>query len=199
MNVLRLLAVVALAAACSSTPGDDPGYVQCANFSSGPTVGPGEPGPLGFPERGCRPDKDGSHDGSYYRCCSDDPAHAGLANAESDSGMCVRVDDIPAGSGLAPLNCPIACNPLASEQEIADVCGASRVCCQTRELEPEDCVFDEQTDSLRALTPEEADYTLATERGYCMALAPGQTCPGEQESYRDICERIDAGEVDPPE
>jgi hypothetical protein len=171
--------------------------VQCANFDMGPTVGPGAPGPTGFPELGCRPDEDGSNENSYYRCCSDDPAFVGPDNAMSSSGMCVHVEDIPPGSGVGPLNCPVACNPLASAADIELTCGPSRICCQTRELLPEDCVRDEATDRWRAPTPEEADDTLATERGYCMALAAGQSCPAE--GIQDTCERIDAGEIDPPE
>lgn len=99
-------------------------------------------------------------------CCSDDPAaeegalpdftgknisggqapyFSGQNNALGTSGMCVNRDDIPMGSGLldpAALNCPIPCNPTWEEDEIGVVCGANRVCCQTVELDPLDCVSD---------------------------------------------------------
>ena len=73
-------------------------------------------------------------------CCSDDPAavggelpgymgkdignatplFSGLNNALGTSGMCVRTEDIPAGSGLLEpnvVNCPIPCNPTWTEDD----------------------------------------------------------------------------------
>ncbi|MEM6993365.1 MAG: hypothetical protein AAF721_22825 [Myxococcota bacterium] len=157
-------------------PDDEPapdgsGYVDCAQVD-GPTVGPGEPGVTGFPVTACNPrlSSAGSH-----KCCSDDPAAAGgaLPNYESKnisggtplfsginndlgvSGLCVRTADIPAGSGLqeaAALDCPIPCNPTWDATGIGAVCGASRVCCQTRELQALDCVQPEGEEAYRPVT-----------------------------------------------
>ncbi len=243
-------------------PGDDPepdedGYVNCGELSNdGPTVGPGEPGPLGFPTAACNPRVDNS--GSGYFCCSDDPAAAagdlpeyqemssgstpifsGFNNALGTSGMCVRTDDIPAGSGLrepAAAGCPIPCNPTWEADEVDAVCGGDRVCCQTREIHPEDCIRD--GDTWRPATGEDVlagvstwapashrthqdpsgtgcmtfagdasgsefqscveQLTVADQRGFCMALQPGQGCAGDQESYLDACEQINMGLIPPP-
>src|SRR5690349_21010607 len=60
--------------------GDDDGvepdglYVDCAMLGPDePTVGPGDPGPLGFPIYACNPRSSGVSDGGH-RCCSTDPA-----------------------------------------------------------------------------------------------------------------------------
>lgn len=142
---------------------DDDGYVNCGELSAdGPTVGPGEPGPLGFPVAACNPRQDQT--GSAYACCSDDPAavggdvpqyqnvssgstplFSGSNNGLGTSGMCVRTSDIPAGAGLfepAAANCPVPCNPTWAAGDVEAVCGTARVCCQTREIQPEDCIFD---------------------------------------------------------
>ncbi len=97
-------------------------------------------------------------------CCSDDPStadgelpnylgknipgsstplYADTANRQGTSGMCVRTDDIPMGTGLldiAALNCPIPCNPKWVAGDVSAVCGMGRVCCQTVELADKDCV-----------------------------------------------------------
>ncbi len=103
-------------------------------------------------------------------CCSDDPAavgggipmytgiestaggatayFSGANNGLGTKGMCVRTDDIPVGSGLldgAAANCPVPCNPTWEDDDKLAVCGANRVCCQTVELEPEDCILDGDT------------------------------------------------------
>lgn len=112
----------------------------------------------------CNPKQESNCPDTHY-CCSDDPAapmgakpdymgknipdgqkpyFSGENNLLGTSGMCVRVDDI-AGQGLiefAAANCPIPCNPTWSEAWIDDVCGSARVCCQTVELDPLDCVAD---------------------------------------------------------
>ena len=141
---------------------DEEGFVDCASLADGPTLGPGEPGPLGFPELACNPRVSGLGE---YRCCSDDPAafagelptygdnlpsgeppyFSGLDNHRSRSGLCVRTSDVPSGVGLtenAALNCPTPCNPTWERADIEAVCGMNRQCCQTRELQPEDCVLD---------------------------------------------------------
>lgn len=108
-----------------------------------------------------------SEGGGPYLCCSDDPAaidldditatvtpqynggpgngvgtplFSGTNNALSDSGYCVE-----AVAGLfdqGAVGCPIPCNPRWGSAELSAVCGGGTVCCQTVELEPEDCGFD---------------------------------------------------------
>ncbi|WP_146158577.1 hypothetical protein [Enhygromyxa salina] len=105
-----------------------------------------------------------------YQCCSDDPAalllsnlgatvtpdyqgrggdgtplFSGGNNPLSKSGMCVKVGSVPPALALADINaqgCPVPCNPNWGSGDLADVCGAGTICCQTTELEPEDCVLD---------------------------------------------------------
>jgi hypothetical protein len=105
-----------------------------------------------------------------YTCCSDDPAaidldapndpvlpafqgrtgegtpiFAGNNNPLSLSGMCVKQGSVPVQGALAEPNaqgCPVPCNPTWSSGQISSVCGSGTICCQTIELEPEDCVLD---------------------------------------------------------
>lgn len=105
-----------------------------------------------------------------YLCCSDDPAALRLSTIEqlvtpryqgrggegtplfsggnnplSRSGMCVRSGSVPVSSALADVNaqgCPVPCNPTWSGSDIRDVCGNNTICCQTTEIEFEDCVLD---------------------------------------------------------
>lgn len=154
--------------------GSDGLYVDCAMLGPGePTVGPGAPGPLGFPIFACNPRSSGVSD-SGHACCSTDPAtgdgqlpafqgkgitgstplYAGAANDAGTWGMCVKIPDIPPDFGLleeAAANCPIPCNPTWSANDITNVCGQDRVCCQTNELRPKDCVRDE-SGTWRAVT-----------------------------------------------
>lgn len=133
----------------------------------GPVVGGGEPGPLGYPIAACNPRESGETNG--YKCCSTDPAtadgalpsyenkpvsggsaplYADAANDAGTWGVCVRTADIPEGAGLlspAAFSCPIPCNPTWSDQDVATVCGPSRVCCQTHELREKDCVQEDGT------------------------------------------------------
>lgn len=245
-------------------PGDEPpvdadGYVDCAAIRSGPTVGPGEPGPTGFPDAACNPRASGMGE---WTCCSDDPATAGamlpayqgnvssggtplfsgLNNALGTWGLCVKTDDIPAASGLAEpaaAGCPIPCNPTWEDADREMVCGQGRACCQTRQLQPEDCILDDNgrwrpaiggdvLDGRSSWAPAEhathqdpngrgcaslagssdADdpdfedcieqLTVADQRGYCMALQPGQACPVDAPDYLDACEMINAGMIPPP-
>lgn len=106
-----------------------------------------------------------------YQCCSDDPAAIDLEsvtefvtpnylgrggegtplfsagnNPLSKSGMCIEVGSVAPAFALADVNasgCPVPCNPTWSEADIDAVCGEGVFCCQTTELEPEDCVFDD--------------------------------------------------------
>lgn len=193
-------------------------------------------------------------------CCSDDPAavggalpdymgkgisgsaqpiFSGINNALGTSGMCVRTDDIPPGSGLLEpnvANCPIPCNPTWSDSDISAVCGPTRVCCQTVALDPKDCINDGGT--WRPVSGEDigqgtnwanavhathqdpggvgcttfamgmpsgpvwedcvAQLTVADQRGFCMALGPGQLCPTEQPGFLDACTQINMGLIPPP-
>lgn len=192
-------------------------------------------------------------------CCSDDPAaeggglpnyvqknisgggnpyFSGDNNALGTSGMCVNRDDIPTGSGLleaGALNCPIPCNPTWDEDEIDVVCGETRVCCQTAELEAADCVQEDGefrpvvgtdigdlTDWNPAAHATHQDpagvactgfamgdqssstflsciqqLTVANQRGFCMALQPGQQCPTAQPTYVDACTLLNQGGAAP--
>ncbi|MCH9687698.1 MAG: hypothetical protein K0V04_40080 [Deltaproteobacteria bacterium] len=116
----------------------------------------------------CEPRQENNCPETHF-CCSDDPAapggvlpdyvgkgigvdddpapsaapfFSGANNSLSTSGMCVRVSDIP-GQGLmepTAVDCPIPCNPTWEESWIRDVCGETRVCCQTVAMEAADCV-----------------------------------------------------------
>ena len=85
-----------------------------------------------------------------FFCCSDDPAQldgqrlfSGLNNDLSNVGMCVQNGSIPAGSGLIELpQCPVPCNPQWDASQVANACGANRVCCQTVEITANDCILD---------------------------------------------------------
>ncbi len=116
----------------------------------------------------CNPRQDNSCPENYF-CCSDDPAaeggalpnyagknigdpgapyFSGVNNALGTQGMCVDRGRVPMGAGLlepGALGCPIPCNPTWSEGDIDVVCGEARECCQTVQLEPEDCVLVDGT------------------------------------------------------
>lgn len=103
-----------------------------------------------------------------YVCCSDDPAAIDVSdysaalpdygggsgtpifsaanNNVSHWGVCIRSNAVPpeaaVGGAHAFAGCPIPCNPTWSDSEISTVCGGWTVCCQTTELEPEDCALD---------------------------------------------------------
>ncbi len=71
---------------------------------------------------------------------------SGANNGLGTKGMCVRTGDLPSGAGLfeaTAANCPVPCNPTWEDSDKLAVCGEGRVCCQTVELEAEDCVQDE--------------------------------------------------------
>ena len=138
-----------------SSGGDVPvdGRIDCLDIPSGsPTVAPTPLSPLGFPAVSCVPAVSG--DGEWT-CCSDDPEpfFSGANNDLSQWGMCVRTADIPPGSGTAnPANCPLPCNPTWAEEDVLIACGPARVCCQTLELQPEDCIQDPGTGDWRPAT-----------------------------------------------
>lgn len=159
---LALAASLLLMPACGPKAQDDDAPptddLDCrASPDEDETIAGGTPGPSGFPPP-CSPRQTPGIDG--FRCCSDDPAtidgaapdfdgqsagaittiFSGPNNDESSYGICVRVADIPAGAGLAS-GCPIPCNPTWDEAKVTAVCG-TKVCCQTVELQPEDCVHD---------------------------------------------------------
>src|SRR5690606_31947968 len=128
-------------------------------------------GPIGSPALVCDPsDADACWASPKVTCCSDDPAaldlgdidalvtpaylgrggdgppvFSGANNMLSRSGMCVEEGSVSTADALTDVNavgCPVPCNPTWSASEVAEICGAGRVCCQTRALEPEDCVLD---------------------------------------------------------
>lgn len=105
-----------------------------------------------------------------YLCCSDDPAavdldglagalpayegreggsgvplFSGLNNSASYRGLCIREGAVPPQGALPEgpsAGCPVPCNPTWAAEEITEICGVGALCCQTVELEPEDCVLD---------------------------------------------------------
>lgn len=110
--------------------------------------------------------------GDEYICCSDDPSaldiddltadvlpgylggrggsgtpiFSGGNNVFSTSGMCVRSGGVPIEGALedgGARGCPVPCNPTWSDDDVETVCGANTLCCQTVELEPEDCVLED--------------------------------------------------------
>ena len=211
----------------------------------------------------CNPRQDKNCPDTHF-CCSDDPAAVGGAlpayqtvdgpgsggtpyfsganNGLGTKGMCVRTSDLPVGAGLlepAAANCPVPCNPTWDDGDKMSVCGANRVCCQTVEIEPEDCVqgddgmwrpvtgadiIAERTNwsAARHVTHQDAggqgcaqfagtadngnpdflgcleQLSVADQRGFCMALQPGEACPTEVEGYMNACEQINAGLIAPP-
>ncbi|TPV96444.1 MAG: hypothetical protein B7733_04760 [Myxococcales bacterium FL481] len=111
------------------------------------------------------PDACPEDDAHEWVCCSDDPAAApgrlpdysgdedddmwgeplfsGKRNDLSRSGMCVDVGpDGVAGALTEPARCLTPCNPTWSNDEISEVCGSDRQCCQTVEITEKDCTFD---------------------------------------------------------
>ncbi|NVB36900.1 hypothetical protein G6O69_03600 [Pseudenhygromyxa sp. WMMC2535] len=108
--------------------------------------------------------------GEEYQCCSDDPAaiklgdlaaevtprytgrdgegspiFSGVNNPISRSGMCIKSGSVPAAGALADVNasgCPVPCNPTWDSGDVDDICGEGSICCQTVELEADDCVLD---------------------------------------------------------
>jgi hypothetical protein len=166
---MRLLAIVCLAGlasmlACGSDDSSDTGPTSVSTSGTSDELAP-------FVLR-CDPSVDDpcATFGSVS-CCSDDPAALDLTesgleafvtpsyqgrggegtplfsggnNPLSRFGYClaeetpptVRLDDINAQG------CRAACNPTWSTNDIDAVCGPAALCCQTIELEPEDCVLD---------------------------------------------------------
>ena len=136
--------------------------VDCGEIPPGMVVG-GEVGPLGFGPP-CSPRAENTS--AAYTCCSDDPAAPGgalpaytgfgggdeaplFADDNNDLGawgLCVDTSMIPAGSGLfgpAADNCPVPCDPTWDAASVEEICGPARVCCQTQQLQPEDCVLED--------------------------------------------------------
>ena len=91
-----------------------------------------------LPKFGDEPDEDSTKWGI--------PLFAGQHNQLSRSGMCVNV-----GSGAGQVNGPIEsgqaqgcllpCNPSWDKDDVEDVCGSDRICCQTAEITENDCNF----------------------------------------------------------
>ncbi len=134
-SLLTLLAIPALGAALGATTA-----VSC-------TV---QYGDLAFR---CNPAQEQNCPKGYF-CCSDDPSlqFHGMANGNSVSGMCVKEGIVGPGAGLPELpKCPVPCDPSASADEIAMVCGGAQ-CCQTAEVTERDCVLDPDTNMWRPVT-----------------------------------------------
>ncbi len=73
------------------------------------------------------------------------PIFSGQNNALSRRGMCIEDGALPQNTALidpGAQGCPIPCNPLWDSGTVNSVCGAASICCQTVEIEPEDCVLD---------------------------------------------------------
>lgn len=181
-------------------------------------------------------------------CCSDDPAAEGGAlpaymgkniagetpyfsganNSLGTSGLCVNREDIPFGGGLqepAAGNCPIPCNPTWDDGDVAAVCGAGRVCCQTVQLDPLDCVVDPDSGMYRPVTgadigvryegdgPVITDWSPGAHKTHqdpsgsgCTGIAMGDTdsaafkdCVAQLTvaDQRGFCMRLDVGQVCP--
>lgn len=197
-------------------------------------IGGGPPGPLGFPPP-CNPREDPGTNG--YRCCSDDPAAADgqlpayfgmdiegsppfFADVNNDigtSGMCVDVTQLQGQGLLAPgvEGCPIPCNPTWPGDTIDVICGPARVCCQTVELQPADCVMDPNTGLFRPVTGDDigvlsqwrpADHATHQDPNGtgCLALAGGDPASEVFEScvrelgvanQRGFCLALGAGQA----
>jgi hypothetical protein len=82
------------------------------------------------------------------------PLFSGNNNSLSRKGMCVKDGVVPPGAGLAEapaIGCPVPCNPNWGDDDIEDVCGGNALCCQTVQLEVNDCVLDESENCVRAV------------------------------------------------
>lgn len=107
---------------------------------------------------------------SGLTCCSDDPAAFDLAmldalvtpsyegtagngiplfsgsnNSRSAWGTCTDVSEALDPGTLIDTGvqgCPIPCNPTWTADDVEQVCGSTRQCCQTRAIEFADCVLD---------------------------------------------------------
>ena len=149
-------------------------YVDCADFGPGDGIVSGDDsGPLGFYPFACNPRTSGTSP-TGHKCCSSDPStadgalpayeglaiegstplYADAANFAGTWGMCIEAGMVPQGFGLLSAQgsgCPIPCNPQWGGADVEAVCGQGRTCCQTIELRPKDCVFDETTELWRAV------------------------------------------------
>lgn len=72
------------------------------------------------------------------------PVFSGSNNAMGRSGYCM-VEPAPASVALTEdgaQGCRTPCNPHWPVADIQAICGPAATCCQTVELQPEDCVYD---------------------------------------------------------
>ena len=82
------------------------------------------------------------------------------------------------------------CNPTWAAEHVDLVCGGGRVCCQTKALEPEDCVRDPQTGRFRPVTAD--DIGIRREDGTNVS----EWTEGEHATHQDpdgLACRIHAG------
>lgn len=152
-------------------PRSEPDYLDCGDLIEDDEVFAGGPdSPLGYPERPCDPRASGE---GAYACCSVDPAaengllpayegvvtglggwpyFSGLSNDLGGWGICTLRGDPNLGATLFEAGvegCPRPCNPTWPRDAVEAICGEHRVCCQTHELGPADCIFDEALDRWR--------------------------------------------------
>jgi hypothetical protein len=172
---LLVTLTLTLTLACTSNnsgPGFD--FNTTATSNSGSETGDGDGNPIGDV---CDPSSDTACELVGGICCSDDPAalllqdlaaqvtpqyegiggegmplYSAFNNPLSRWGWCMA----PAADGLSEVyaqGCPVPCNPTWDASDIDEICGPSRVCCQTIELEPEDCVLDPDAGSFGCWRP----------------------------------------------
>jgi hypothetical protein len=197
---------------------NDGRYVDCADFGPDDGIVSGDDaGPLGFYPFACNPRTSGTSP-TGHKCCSSDPStadgalpvyegrgiegstplYADAANFAGTWGMCIEAGMVPEGFGLlAPeaAGCPIPCNPQWIDADVEAVCGQGRTCCQTIELRPKDCVFNEATEFWRAVRGTDIGSDEITPRTYWNATA--------HETHQDpngtICLAYAAGDAESPE
>ena len=152
-------------------------------------------------------------------CCSDDPAapggalpdfagrgigggaaplFAGANNALGTSGMCIHAKNVEDPlTETAAAGCPVPCNPTWSDEDVGAVCGGGAVCCQTRLLDPLDCVMGEDG-NLRPVTGDDigelTDWNPGAHRTHqdpagigCSGLAQGDM---DSEVFRECIREL---------
>ncbi|MCA9660694.1 MAG: hypothetical protein KC486_20295 [Myxococcales bacterium] len=196
-------------ASSSSTSSSSSGSSESASSTSTSTGGDGN--------ARCNPSIGADTCGGDLMCCSDDPAaHQGKLpafngavvddvygvsifaennNSLSHSGECVAADAIdPLLNG-----CPRPCNPRWEAADVAAICGEGRICCQSRELDPDDCILDPDTDRWRAATGADIFTNLTTwgsihptgqdPQGSSCAIFAGVADPGDP-TYADCLRQL---------
>lgn len=173
----------------------------------------------------CNPSLGNADCPTDFVCCSDDPAtlsgkppvfggdnttsasqqplFADQNNSLSVSGLCVAqgVLNQLGADGATPLTnkCPVPCNPTweSTNPEFVDqMCGTTGFCCQSRQLDPKDCVFDPEEMKWRPATGKDigilsAQWIHATNQDPgakgCNILANGNT---SSQIYKDCLKNL---------